>query len=107
MEELIGDTLRPKMTTAEVAPISLADIKKQLGKKDRIAIVKLSWSRGDTVEQLVEAAGLAPSAGNNQPWKWYFDSHCLWLFHDSHRAVSLAISEIWPLIWHWELRLRT
>ncbi|HXI00071.1 MAG TPA: Rv1355c family protein [Sphingobacteriaceae bacterium] len=42
----------------------------------------------NTIKKLVEAAALAPSAGNNQPWKWYFDGLQLFLFHEIERSVS-------------------
>jgi len=38
--------------------------------------------------QLVTAAILAPSAGNNQPWKWVASNGQLFLFHDEKHSVS-------------------
>ncbi|EDM36538.1 hypothetical protein PBAL39_24760 [Pedobacter sp. BAL39] len=38
--------------------------------------------------QLVTAAILAPSAGNNQPWKWVAGKGQLFLFHDEKHSVS-------------------
>ncbi|MNQ95290.1 putative NAD(P)H nitroreductase acg [compost metagenome] len=40
------------------------------------------------MEQLVSAAAIAPSAGNNQPWKWVARSGKLYLFHDEKHSVS-------------------
>src|SRR5690606_3097726 len=37
-----------------------------------------------------QAAAIAPSAGNNQPWKWYFDGRQLFLFHDAERSASFG-----------------
>lgn len=42
------------------------------------------------IRQLVEAARIAPSAGNNQPWKWYFDGRRLLLFDDPERSAAFA-----------------
>jgi molybdopterin/thiamine biosynthesis adenylyltransferase len=42
------------------------------------------------IGQLVAAARLAPSAGNNQPWKWYFDGRRLLLFDDPSRSAAFA-----------------
>jgi len=40
------------------------------------------------LEQIVTAAIHAPSAGNNQPWKWLLKHHVLFLFHDQKQSVS-------------------
>lgn len=40
------------------------------------------------LEQIVTAAIHAPSAGNNQPWKWLLKHHTLFLFHDQKQSVS-------------------
>ncbi|WP_342645324.1 Rv1355c family protein [Mucilaginibacter sp. CSA2-8R] len=42
----------------------------------------------DELDKLIEAAIAAPSAGNNQPWKWYFSNGILFLFHDKIRSWS-------------------
>lgn len=42
----------------------------------------------DIVEQLVQAARQAPSAGNNQPWKWVVYQDLFFLFHDKFRSYS-------------------
>ncbi|MEO7082122.1 MAG: Rv1355c family protein, partial [Flavobacteriales bacterium] len=42
----------------------------------------------DVIEQLVEAGGLAPSAGNMQPWKFLWHGKRLFLFHDESRSSS-------------------
>lgn len=39
-------------------------------------------------EELVKLALLAPSAGNNQPWKWLYWNNSLFLFHDKIRSYS-------------------
>lgn len=40
------------------------------------------------LDQLIDAAVAAPSAGNNQPWKWVFSKGVLFLFHDKYRSWS-------------------
>lgn len=40
------------------------------------------------VEKIVEAAGLAPSGGNSQPWKWYARGAQLMLFFDKSESYS-------------------
>lgn len=41
-----------------------------------------------TIEQLVQAGGMAPSAGNMQPWKFLWHCDRLILFHDASRSFS-------------------
>ncbi len=42
----------------------------------------------EMVEQLVVAGGMAPSAGNMQPWKFIWSQKRLLLFHDESRSYS-------------------
>jgi molybdopterin/thiamine biosynthesis adenylyltransferase len=44
----------------------------------------------DTIMQLVSAAAAAPSTGNDQPWKWFYQSGVLCLFHDEFRSFSFG-----------------
>lgn len=37
---------------------------------------------------IMDAAIAAPSAGNNQPWKWYYEKGRLLLLHDRYRSWS-------------------
>lgn len=40
--------------------------------------------------KILEAAGRAPSAGNNQPWQWYNKEGVLYLFHEKGRTKSFG-----------------
>ncbi len=40
------------------------------------------------LDKIIDAAIAAPSAGNNQPWKWVFNKGVLFLFHDKYRSWS-------------------
>lgn len=44
----------------------------------------------EVVSEIVEAAGLAPSNANDQPWKWLYKNGRLYLFHDKKRSHSFA-----------------
>jgi molybdopterin/thiamine biosynthesis adenylyltransferase len=44
----------------------------------------------ELVSTLVAAATSAPTAGNNQPWKWLLKDNCLFLFHDKYRSFSFG-----------------
>lgn len=47
----------------------------------------------DVLEELVTAALYAPSAGNNQPWKWLSKDGALYLFYDKKQSASWFDSE--------------
>ncbi|QEC53957.1 Rv1355c family protein [Anseongella ginsenosidimutans] len=40
------------------------------------------------IRELVRAAGMAPSGGNSQPWKWVYKKGTLFLFLDKQEAYS-------------------
>jgi hypothetical protein len=40
------------------------------------------------LDELINAAIAAPSAGNNQPWKWSYKNGILFLFHDKQKSWS-------------------
>lgn len=40
------------------------------------------------LDLILNAAVSAPSAGNNQPWKWSMDKGILFLFHEKNRSFS-------------------
>jgi nitroreductase/molybdopterin/thiamine biosynthesis adenylyltransferase len=41
-----------------------------------------------TLEKLIEAAKLAPSGGNNQPWRWHYENGQLHLFLEQSEALA-------------------
>jgi nitroreductase len=41
------------------------------------------------IQNLIEAACLAPSGGNFQPWLWAIHNRCLYLFEDEDRKTSV------------------
>ncbi len=44
----------------------------------------------DNIRKIIQAAALAPSSGNNQPWKWLYRKKKLHLFHDRSRSASFS-----------------
>lgn len=42
----------------------------------------------DELNEIIDAAIAAPSAGNNQPWKWFYENGRLLLLHDRYRSWS-------------------
>lgn len=96
LEELVGDRdakpeLAPVQATQLVNPYSVlewSDIRKfvdQFFDKYKVAATEIS---DHYLDELVNAAIAAPSAGNNQPWKWYYRQGVLFLFHDKIQSWS-------------------
>ena len=92
IEELISDPEETavNITNEEVAPLTLEEVQTIVSDISLLDEDNLIQPDKTLVEQLVEAGSKAPSAGNNQPWKWYFDGKSLWLLHDKHRSVSFG-----------------
>lgn len=47
----------------------------------------------EQLQYLIEAALWAPSAGNNQPWKWVSSNGALYLFHEKKLSITWADEE--------------
>lgn len=88
IEELVGD---PKEESAvfqyDVEKLTVERMK-NLANKIPYQEVNDAVFNAEIIETLVQAALVAPSPGNNQPWKWYFDGKRLILLNDQERAVS-------------------
>lgn len=91
IEELIGDPKEPvsdfaykrkSLSNDEITAIASSV---PLPDKDEVSAIDLQL-----LKELVRAAIMAPSPGNNQPWKWYFDGLRLHLFHDIERSESFG-----------------
>lgn len=56
------------------------------------ALNELGWEKGglkeDDLDPLITLTSMAPSAGNNQPWKWVALQGHLFLFHEKSRTYS-------------------
>jgi len=92
MEELIKDEEKKELKITHVnnpyLPIERPGIKKIIDKyfvSSRAADHKISAT---DLDKIIDAAIAAPSAGNNQPWKWVFSQGILFLFHDKYRSWS-------------------
>jgi tRNA A37 threonylcarbamoyladenosine dehydratase len=91
MADLIGDKNQKEDKEYQVidftAPELTLEQQEQEARTVSVAegVVTLSNSQ---VEELVEAASLAPSGGNTQPWKWLAHPNALFLFHDEKESAS-------------------
>ncbi|MEQ8323281.1 MAG: Rv1355c family protein [Vicingaceae bacterium] len=92
------DELLPGRKTNEVAEIPEKYRLNPLNEKEMMDLLKGVHLNGveraempvDLAIRLTKSAILAPSAGNNQPWKWVHNNNALYLFHDRARSVSFS-----------------
>jgi molybdopterin/thiamine biosynthesis adenylyltransferase/nitroreductase len=91
IEALAGNTKPAPKLQGTANPHKPFDLEISAGLSDLIPVsgglIKPSLQQ---VEQMVEAACLAPSTGNDQPWKWVYKDGQLFLFHDAHRSYSFG-----------------
>lgn len=89
VEEQIGDNKPERKVEAEEIPALGAEKMEEYIRKTGLAPLPGQLSPPEhLIKEIVNAAAWAPSAGNNQPWKWYFDGFQLWLFHERKRSAS-------------------
>lgn len=90
IEELVGNKTKPGKVTAAIYEYP------ELTENEMIKIaatVNLPHAGEEQVGeeaviQWVSDAIKAPSAGNNQPWKWLWQGQGLFLFHDKQKSIS-------------------
>jgi hypothetical protein len=89
LEELICDknsSSQPYVERNQQMPLTELDM---LNCLEKISTVELEGQKAlspETIKELVAAAILAPTAGNNQPWKWIYKGKTLYLFFDASCA---------------------
>jgi molybdopterin/thiamine biosynthesis adenylyltransferase len=90
IDELIADP-KPKTETFhyDEKPLAAADMQR-LAALVPASSVQNAITDEQTIKTILTAAVAAPSAGNNQPWKWYFDGNRLFLFDDAERSAAFA-----------------
>ena len=93
MDELVKDQ-HPKKTIKNTHPVNpylpleQADQQKCIDLyflKSNVNYLKIDDQQ---LNKIIDAALIAPSAGNNQPWKWVYSKNVLFLFHDKHKSWS-------------------
>jgi hypothetical protein len=92
LDELVKDEKKPEKivshSTNPYRPLERADIKKTIGSYFAGAHAPDDNLSAIDLDKIIDAAIAAPSAGNNQPWKWVFSRGILFLFHESYRSWS-------------------
>jgi molybdopterin/thiamine biosynthesis adenylyltransferase len=90
LDELIADEVAPAATTAyDIQPLTVAAMT-AAAEKMTDSLPADCIADEEVLRQIIEAAVLAPSAGNNQPWKWYNAGGRLLLFTEPERSAGFA-----------------
>ncbi len=92
IDELISDPEKdiPIPNTEKIEPISVKEIEKFI-ENHRLAFdgnQKKYQLPQQLLDQLITAAGKAPSGGNNQPWRWHYQNGLLHLFLEESVAQA-------------------
>lgn len=91
LDLLVGDEIQEDTSKQWTNPYQPLSIDKMESWAKELFLDKQYKSETISIENIntiVEAAIAAPSAGNNQPWKWLLHKNCLMLFHDAYRSWS-------------------
>lgn len=76
-----------KLVPAAFSWEKMADIARPLEAATGKGALSLSEAQ---ISTLIDAARHAPSSGNDQPWKWLYKNHRLFLFHEYSRSFSFG-----------------
>lgn len=92
IDKIIGDNIVEERkdeahSTGVYAPLSLEEVKKRATAYQGVFNDKKELTQ-EQIAQISHAAAIAPSAGNNQPWKWYVHDSVFYLYHDKSRSLS-------------------
>jgi tRNA A37 threonylcarbamoyladenosine dehydratase len=89
LEKLIGDQTTLKETEYVVKDYTSETLSEVDMKEATDGLSESGLRLDDTqIKQLISSAILAPSSGNNQPWKWFINHGNIFLFHDDQHSVS-------------------
>lgn len=92
IDRIVSDnTIEEKKVEAENSipykPLTLADVK-QRAENYNGNFAERKLLNKQQIDALTHAASIAPSAGNNQPWKWYVHDSVFYLYHDKSRSFT-------------------
>lgn len=92
LEELVGDK-QPQskhlpLVTNPYLPLQLTDQQKSIDEYFGGRDIANHIITDQQLDKIVDAVLNAPSAGNNQPWKWVYSKGVMFLFHDKYRSWS-------------------
>lgn len=91
LENIIGNKkpeIKAEVSSNPYDPFSVAEA---ITIVDSLPAVQNKYIPADEiVSEIINAAALAPSNANDQPWKWLYRNGRLHLFHDQQRSFSFA-----------------
>ncbi|MCF2443173.1 Rv1355c family protein [Dyadobacter sp. CY345] len=91
LEKIIGNKNAAGKSLDDQNPFNPFSLEDAIKKADSFPGADDSYKPDlQVVSDIVEAAGLAPSNANDQPWKWLYRNGRLFLFHDEKRSFSFA-----------------
>ncbi len=92
LDQLIEDEQQPEKKYVQISNPFLSLKKEEMNRLINLYFGNNSKENyeitSSELDEIIDAAIAAPSAGNNQPWKWAFNSGLLFLFHDKHKSWS-------------------
>lgn len=90
LEKITGEQIDPELLVAHAGPENPIPLTNEtmVGILAELPFLPASNLSERDAERLVEAGALAPSAGNNQPWRFLFSDGRLLLFHDMEKSHS-------------------
>ncbi|MCE6989502.1 Rv1355c family protein [Dyadobacter sp. CY323] len=90
IESLVGNKLKKAENPAPINPYQPFDVREAIQIADSLTVHDSIAIDERILQEIVTAACLAPSTGNDQPWKWLYKNNCLHLFHDRYRSYSFG-----------------
>jgi len=91
IESIIGDTIDESIDKADEEEVDLnSDIDSFVFPESNGSNVAEGQNHisEDIASELVNAAILAPTGGNCQPWQWVYENNALHLFQDMNRSIA-------------------
>lgn len=92
IEELIGDKILKENIANKTIDLDYPELTLKEMESISKSVTDNTFSKIDEndLKKIVECAVIAPSAGNNQPWKWLAFKDKLFLFHNKKNSISWA-----------------
>ncbi len=92
LDRMVPDTRVKEQKALPAAPplLTTEEMGRMAAEALKVSTVKGMTLSNETITKLVTAANSAPTAGNNQPWKWYSVNDGLFLFHEKNRSFSFG-----------------
>jgi hypothetical protein len=82
------EVVKPPLLSNPYLPLQQTDILKVIDQYYGQFNTKALPITNDQLDKIIDAVLAAPSAGNNQPWKWVYNKGLLFLFHDKFKSWS-------------------